>query len=137
MINELLFKKISNNVKKNTSDIKNILDSNIYSLNEVKTNKVWIDGKPIYRKVIEYNSNTALLNGDNNISHNVTHIGSYRKIVDEQYIYQNNTYFHYASSTFSAFVSSITNSDITVNINGWGNLFKQAYFTIEYTKTTD
>lgn len=24
----------------------------IYSLEEVKTNKVWIDGKPIYRKVI-------------------------------------------------------------------------------------
>ena len=137
MINELLFKKISNNVKKNTSDIKNILDSNIYSLNEVKTNKVWIDGKPIYRKVIEYNSNTALSNGDNNISHNVTHIGSYRKIVDEQYIYQNNIYFHYASSTFSAFVSGITDSSLTVIINGWGDLFKHAYFTIEYTKTTD
>lgn len=28
-------------------------EKDIYSLEEVKTNKVWIDGKPIYRKVIE------------------------------------------------------------------------------------
>lgn len=27
--------------------------SDVYSTSEVKTNKVWIDGKPIYRKVIK------------------------------------------------------------------------------------
>ena len=30
----------------------NDLVEDVYSNNEVKTNKVWIDGKPIYRKVI-------------------------------------------------------------------------------------
>lgn len=30
-----------------------------YSTNEVKTNKVWIDGKPIYRKVVQKNVNLA------------------------------------------------------------------------------
>lgn len=30
-----------------------LVDPNSYSLNEVKTNKTWIDGKPIYRKVVE------------------------------------------------------------------------------------
>lgn len=30
-----------------------------YSTNEVKTNKVWIDGKPIYRKVVEKNVSLA------------------------------------------------------------------------------
>ena len=34
----------------------NMFDKDIYSLQEVKTNKVWIDGKPIYRKVISVNS---------------------------------------------------------------------------------
>lgn len=33
----------------------------IYSTDEVKTNKVWIDGKPIYRKVISSSSFTASL----------------------------------------------------------------------------
>ena len=27
-------------------------DIDVYSTNEIKTNKVWVDGKPIYRKVI-------------------------------------------------------------------------------------
>ena len=30
-----------------------------YSTDEIKTNKVWIDGKPIYRKVIEFNMGTT------------------------------------------------------------------------------
>lgn len=35
----------------------------VYSIEEVKTNKVWIDGKPIYRKVIfgSYSNNDVLL----------------------------------------------------------------------------
>lgn len=32
----------------------------IYSTDEVKTNKVWIDGKPIYRKVLLCTTNTKL-----------------------------------------------------------------------------
>lgn len=31
----------------------------VYSTSEVKTNKVWIDGKPIYRKVLTCTTNTA------------------------------------------------------------------------------
>lgn len=33
--------------------VKNYID-NIYSTDEVKTNKIWIDGKPIYRKMYEF-----------------------------------------------------------------------------------
>lgn len=38
----------------------NILDvySDVYSTEETKTNKIWIDGKPIYRKVITF-TNTS------------------------------------------------------------------------------
>lgn len=37
---------------------KNLI-TDVYSTNEVKTNKVWIDGKPIYRKAIEINVGTT------------------------------------------------------------------------------
>lgn len=49
-----------NPTKKTTvGTIKNYMADNIkdvYSTDEVKTNKVWIDGKPIYRKVVEITS---------------------------------------------------------------------------------
>lgn len=33
-----------------------INNGEIYSTNEIKTNKIWIDGKPIYRKVAQSNT---------------------------------------------------------------------------------
>ena len=36
-------------------------DTDEYSTSEVKTNKVWIDGKPIYRKTF-YDSNNGISN---------------------------------------------------------------------------
>lgn len=42
---------IVGNTKYSLKDICNTLDNfDTYSINEIKTNKVWIDGKPIYRK---------------------------------------------------------------------------------------
>ena len=44
----------------NLNEMQNIINNNIleyedhYSSDEIKTNKVWIDGKPIYRKVFDY-----------------------------------------------------------------------------------
>ena len=40
------------------NDIPSPLD--IYSTDEVKTNKVWIDGKPIYRRVVEFTFSSTL-----------------------------------------------------------------------------
>ena len=42
--------------------INEIKNAEIYSTSETKTNKVWIDGNPIYRKVFEW-TNTAIQNG--------------------------------------------------------------------------
>ena len=35
----------------------------IYSTSEIKTNKVWIDGKPIYRRCLKVLSSTNISNG--------------------------------------------------------------------------
>jgi hypothetical protein len=108
-----------------------------YSTSEVKTSSKWIDGKPIYRKVIVYSSNTPLPNGETNIPHNVSNIGEYIKVDNESFIYAGTTFRGYQSSRYNAGISSINARNIVVNINGWGNLFYKAFFTIEYTKKTD
>jgi hypothetical protein len=107
-----------------------------YSTDEIRVG-TWIDNKPIYRKTIVYDSNTPLANGQTDIPHNVSNIGEYRKIVDRSFIYNGDTFGGYQNSTFNADVSSINATNIVVSINGWGNLFNKAFFTIEYTKTTD
>lgn len=50
-----------------TGDLSGVEISDIYSENEIKTNKVWKDGKPIYRKVIPF---TILNSGTTNGSFN-------------------------------------------------------------------
>ena len=40
----------------------------VYSTEETMTNKVWIDGKPIYRKVIQFNSETTIDDGGTNFT---------------------------------------------------------------------
>ena len=51
------------------NEIKSVVNNNadeletqvkdIYSTSEVQTNKVWVDNKPIYRKVIEFTTSTS------------------------------------------------------------------------------
>ena len=38
----------------NSTNIANIINADVYSTTEVKTNSVWIDNKPIYRRVISF-----------------------------------------------------------------------------------
>ena len=54
MLNKLLIKELIKKVNTNTSNIQIIKDAEIYSSTETKTNKIWIDGKPIYRRVISF-----------------------------------------------------------------------------------
>lgn len=58
--------EVGNIANLNTTDKTNVVnainelkDAEIYSTSEIKTNKVWIDGKPIYRKVIQISVGTT------------------------------------------------------------------------------
>lgn len=51
----------ANEISTNSATIQNVINAEIYSTNEIKTNGVWIDGKPIYRRVISFG---ALPNND-------------------------------------------------------------------------
>lgn len=99
----------------------------IYSTKEVKTNKIWFDGKPIYRKSFQFT--TA-----NNTSWNLIENNNYDYVTDiNGEVFANEHYI-----------------GITKHINFYrlnGNLYyqnqttfsqgKQITFWIEYTKTTD
>ena len=115
----------------------------IYSTSEVKTNKIWIDNKPIYRKVIKLTINANTTSTYNLSSYGITD-------QDTIFINQAQTTAHYSIGTvgggYSPTVYYITNTDRgTMYINASKQLIvqnqnnsKRDYFIVlEYTKTTD
>lgn len=113
-----------------------INDAFVYSTNEVKTGKKWIDGKPIYRKTISYSG--SALGAYTNLPHGVSNIGEHRIIVEQAYIYNGNSFIGYSNGTEFANVIVIDGTNVGVAVgSGWSTLFTKAYITIEYTKTTD
>lgn len=116
----------------------NIIDK--YSFDEVKTNKTWIDGKPIYRKVFEYTNLPA--GGSREIETNISNIdnvigmegigdfnGYFRPISRVSY---NNTNeqvsFWYVKSTNKIIICTGDNT-------GAKYCYTKLYIIMEYTKT--
>ena len=112
-----------------------------YSTDEVKTGGTWIDGKPIYRKVITHTLSGALT-GLVEIQHNIQNIktpirvafgkatvpGNYNSItIPSQY---DSTTFIQLGSFSSTYVQLFAGS------TNWTSL-KEITLCLEYTKTTD
>lgn len=100
----------------------------IYSTSEVKTNKVWIDGKPIYRQVQKLKSGVSVDTG-----HWVPTWGL--SFVDVDTV----TYAIYIQGHKCApAVIEGTGAQDYVNVLGTtGNTDNNSYMIVEYTKTTD
>ena len=106
-----------------------------YSTSETNTGFTWIDGKPIYKKTIEYSGGIA--SGNNSISHGISNL----KIVVNKEI------FGYRSSdTTTAMlpmwaqtnqIGNWTCNANTVQINSTFSWTDVIYITLYYTKTTD
>lgn len=108
-----------------------------YSTEETKTNKVWIDGKPIYRKVI-----SGFTYGAENISVN-TGISNIATIIDLRFIESGVT------GTYADFIYNGTNrasSNLRINKNtgvvttdgrSTSVVGNNGIIIIEYTKTID
>lgn len=111
----------------------------IYSTTETKTNKVWIDGKPIYRKVIDFGNLPN--NGAKIIKHGIEGIDEFVVInaigksapgqfysiphVGNPLIFSNATVTIRISATELTMVTTLDMSSHTAKV------------TLEYTKTTD
>ena len=118
------------------NDVKGYVDSsNSYSTAEVKTGGKWIDGKPIYRKVVDFG---ALPNATiKSVAHNITDLDLVTKCYGGA---RNGIYRillpnagNVSSSTIEVYVDE---TDIVIHANGDRSGYN-GYVTIEYTKTTD
>ena len=105
-----------------------------YSTTEVKTNKVWIDGKPIYRKVINFG---ALPNTDiKQVEHNISNIGQVTMITPVAFNGTTNYDMIPYSFGNSEVRCVVTTTQISIRTNSnWSGA--TAVVVIEYTKTTD
>lgn len=122
-----------------------INDCNTYSTSEIKTDKTWIDGKPIYRKVIEYTSTGIdALNQQINIqvNHDILNLEECISCIGHLTSNAGDLILPLMEGTSNvknaAFVSTVDSSSITLSIinNTFGEN-RNWYFILEYTKTTD
>ena len=115
-------------------DVKDYVDnSNSYSTEEIKTGGTWIDGKPIYRKVIS----NVITGTTQDVAHGIENIDSYVNLTPYMISADNSQIFpsfNTGSYFFTAFASS--KELVTIQcISGYvSNLYR---IVIEYTKTTD
>lgn len=97
--------------------------ADVYSTTETKTNKVWINGKPIYRRVCPY-ANTITIN-------------NLEQMVNIQPIFGSlwtNLYYYDVNNCDTVRINGDT---ITPVRNGNTTNIPVLYYVFEYTKTTD
>lgn len=124
--------------------INNLENQISYSLTEQKTNEIWIDGKPIYRKTMYISSlpNDADVTYNHNIQNadtiwfdmTATFIWVDGNCNPLPFIHGEFTQSNNGASSMS--IMSLTNTSFHIitgtNRSSWG-----AYVTLKYTKTTD
>lgn len=109
-----------------------------YSTNEINTGMLWIDEKPIYRKVISIGSlpsNTSIT-----INHNISNIKNIVNSSLNWFDTSDNAWFNSRWDSTTIYISyNISPKSIWIKASGsnWGRRTKDAYAIIEYTKTTD
>ena len=113
-----------------------LIEKDTYSTTEVKTNKVWIDGKPIYRKVV---FDSLRKSGTIHIQHGITNldrmVNIYGSVQREDYQY-NLTRISTDGLNFGVDGIHSTYFDMAIP-SAFGNSLKNLYVVFEYTKTTD
>ena len=125
-----------NDVKKQLenelNDVKEYVNnSNSYSTNEIKTGGKWIDGKPIYRKVVDIG--TLPSKGIKMVLHNIQNLN---KVLEAKLVAGDGANNLVCNSGSLEIQVRISRENVTVMTNN--NYFGYSgYAILEYTKTTD
>lgn len=125
----------------NAKAVKDYVDNKaveIYSTDEIKTNKIWIDGKPIYRKVI--NMGDLPSNSSKIINHNIKNIDFVTSISGLGVTSTNhyNIPFSPNEAMFSGLSVSMRASSTEISVSANKVVSGHTVYGImEYTKTTD
>lgn len=121
-------------VNENDDTVQEIINGEVYSTNEVKTNKKWIDGKPIYRIVLEFNNPTTGGKYETFDFSNKTPVrleGYY--IASDGQLESN--FYNRSNDTFRCI--AFPNSNNVYYKVGTDISVSKVYLILEYTKTTD
>lgn len=106
-----------------------------YSTSEVNTGKTWIDGKPIYRKVVDAGSSSG--SGFLTVAHNIANIDTICEydayMYDSSALYKLPWWNSFSEGNFYKVYVDKTNIQKHCN-NNWGF---SSRVIIYYTKTTD
>lgn len=114
----------------------NIVAGETYSTNEVKTNKIWIDGKPIYRKVINSTCPSEVSTWKTISSNlNADEILSYTGYIE--FSTSEHKLLALGTAQFTYFQLNKTSNELQISTNDSGFFGKPIKVIIEYTKTTD
>lgn len=138
---------VNNNASETTTNANNItgiINAEAYSTSEIKTKKTWIDGKPIYRTVVTFDSNTFVNN-----TNLPTGITDFDDVVNLRCMvrasgsieWRSIPWLYSASSTFqSAWAGGVFlkgNGSIMFQLGSSLAILDKAFVIIEYTKSTD
>lgn len=143
-----LIKKINANdiaVKKNNKCV--TLDNYLDNLNEYSTEEQvigkWIDGKPLYQKVITFDNTVSISYDDNTFAHNISNIDII--FVKNAFVYNKNEKRFY-SIPVTLYNSNTATDDLNIMVDrekinfyvksGWNTAW-QKVIILNYTKTTD
>lgn len=120
-------------INTNETNINNIKSAMAYSTTEVKTNKVWIDGKPIYKIVYSVGSMSA--NTSKTIDTSTWNLDT-MTYLDGFGV--GNAGFHIPLNFYNGgnynVIYALPNKNINIEVD-WA--MTNVYAIIEYTKTTD
>lgn len=111
---------------------------NDYSTTEINTGQTWIDGKPIYRKIVEV-KNLAIKDGTT-YAHGIANVKEILPMSCGRMLYGNNTPFYtypLVAHSGAILASTFNTTNIVwVGNDSWGKSHTHI-FVIYYTKTTD
>lgn len=127
-----------NEIKAVVNNNANILQGETtYSLSETDTGKIWIDGKPIYRKVI--NCGALPNNTIKNVAHNISNLSNVIFANGISYSSTTGNYFPipYSADSLQAQVKMwVTNTDVSLQTLMDRSIYTTTYIILEYTKTS-
>ena len=108
-----------------------------YSTDEVFTGSYWIDGKPIYRKYVDFGTlpNTTTKTKNCNITNldRIVLFKGFAKQLTSSYLFC----LPHFSSTVSLGIETYINEQTITVYCGYNRSDLNGYFIVEYTKTTD
>lgn len=119
----------ANETNTNTNNITNILSAEIYSTSEVKTNYLWTNNKPIYRKVITGQCTTA------NNWETIGSVTNIDRLIEAKGIIGG--YLPFPTFVTTSYNASIQKSGSNIQARTVGYTNTEMTIVLLYTKTTD